>query len=1012
MAGLHSSVTASPSPRRSVRRGAPIQIYEDESAGQDDRSTAGRSDHDGADEGDSGIEHDDHLYDDDGHEPLSEDSGSEGDPDEDPFSASEDGRLDEHDDHDTSGFDESDVVQSIEHDDSQLHHSIPHDNVSARGSHVHDQSFSRTTPIHIDDRRDPLLDYAEDNRENLRDASSLYHGESDAKLLTSGEDALASRKTSGSVISSLPDELEYYRSSLPGRSPLQTADRSSQHGSRVGSAAHDRQSVYSSTPRPDVRKRHEMSLSTPTAVPLPASPFQHSRSNSTMHNGNSDYHPVFRNPSSVRAMQLSSPSPPPRFESSPLSGRRMRHPTTHTPKHDSYDDKFYGDGAYRSPSHHTRGSPSRRTPSKRPAGSKKEYPLILLHCTLSLLPMPASFPTAALDAVGASERVKRDVALLNQNLDSSVLERGLLITHPGDDYELLEERILESLELRQPRVGGCGHFRSASGGSELTTRGDTVKATEQLDGTDGCPGCKDDPTEDRPHCEVCARRVSPAMLDRDEHDRRRRWDVRIFAANGLMRAGAWAAAWREMEKVDVEVGVWADDTLKRKLEEWAVETEREVLEAEESGALAAEKAAGEQLHDRAQRQRQPSDSTQLVHQVMQRVQNAAVHNSSPASRAPVSRVVDNSSSTHERTGSPERRRPSSDKKPASQHDNDEPLKSLPLSTLLFNHAKRQVHRNAELMLACAVVLLAVVLATRSIRNSAEQAVPNAEVAASANVRGVPQIQGGPGLATSGPEARDTVASTHNDAGRPELEIAKFHEEHDVEALLRAAHLSACTFPAGVLSGHDAAMTALPRSEAARVLASAAAMKADEETSKQNEDSGAKPSSDPQQMPTSNPKEPAAGAGAQRSQQHRDGIDTEHLEFYPGTARIEMQGRGGGRGPEQERRAAASMSSTHDEAGRAKLHARAAKGVEEGADGAAARYGRGGDDMGRSAGVAEKEVRSAQGDDEGVVADSLASGPDAADGAIDGDGPGSATDQAMAAAVGGPQRGESSSTDAE
>ena len=52
----------------------------------------------------------------------------------------------------------------------------------------------------------------------------------------------------------------------------------------------------------------------------------------------------------------------------------------------------------------------------------------------------------------------------------------------------------------------------------------------------------------------------------------RRFDIKIYAANGLMRAGAWGAAWREMERVDVEIDVWMPKTVRRELDQ---EMERE-----------------------------------------------------------------------------------------------------------------------------------------------------------------------------------------------------------------------------------------------------------------------------------------------------------------------------------------------------------------------------------------------------------------------------------------------------
>ena len=71
--------------------------------------------------------------------------------------------------------------------------------------------------------------------------------------------------------------------------------------------------------------------------------------------------------------------------------------------------------------------------------------------------------------------------------------------------------------------------------------------------------------EDADICQDCGRRIRDGRYgDAGRGDRR--WDIKIFAANGLMRAGAWGAAWREMERVDVEVLPWMEERVKRELE--------------------------------------------------------------------------------------------------------------------------------------------------------------------------------------------------------------------------------------------------------------------------------------------------------------------------------------------------------------------------------------------------------------------------------------------------------------
>ncbi|KAG9663229.1 hypothetical protein KCU95_g19041, partial [Aureobasidium melanogenum] len=65
----------------------------------------------------------------------------------------------------------------------------------------------------------------------------------------------------------------------------------------------------------------------------------------------------------------------------------------------------------------------------------------------------------------------------------------------------------------------------------------------------------DDETDVRP-CDTCQRvHVGDA------------WSVRVYAANGLMRAGAWAACWSEMERVDCEVRPCLSEHISRRLDE-------------------------------------------------------------------------------------------------------------------------------------------------------------------------------------------------------------------------------------------------------------------------------------------------------------------------------------------------------------------------------------------------------------------------------------------------------------
>lgn len=177
---------------------------------------------------------------------------------------------------------------------------------------------------------------------------------------------------------------------------------------------------------------------------------------------------------------------------------------------------------------------------------------MLLHCTLLApsLPVPGA-------AEPQNQKIVEEVLppqywkrwrRLRDKVGSGVLrDRGVLISHPEDLYDILEERLLESLELRRPllhRGHFLGHEEPDPGSEgEVSDRGESETDGEQGD-----------------ECPDCGGRVL------HHADSNRKWEIRVYAANGLMRAGAWAAAWKEMEKVDVEVGVWLPSEVRRALE--------------------------------------------------------------------------------------------------------------------------------------------------------------------------------------------------------------------------------------------------------------------------------------------------------------------------------------------------------------------------------------------------------------------------------------------------------------
>lgn len=240
----------------------------------------------------------------------------------------------------------------------------------------------------------------------------------------------------------------------------------------------------------------------------------------------------FRNPSSVRAMQMDITPP---HIATPSSQQRQR---LYTPSQH---------GTPRSARSHRSviSSPSKLSPTKK---VRKEYPLVLLHVTL--LPMPLSYSPEILETV-LPPSILANWKLLQEKATDTVLERGILIPHPKEDYDLLEERLLESLELKLPRILKCGHFHlSPEEEADIAAESDSEAEAD---------------AHDADICLDCGRRIRDGKFG-SAGTGSKRWDIKLFAANGLMRAGAWSAAWREMERVDVEILPWMEEDMKRELE--------------------------------------------------------------------------------------------------------------------------------------------------------------------------------------------------------------------------------------------------------------------------------------------------------------------------------------------------------------------------------------------------------------------------------------------------------------
>ncbi|KAJ9628698.1 hypothetical protein H2203_002600 [Taxawa tesnikishii (nom. ined.)] len=274
--------------------------------------------------------------------------------------------------------------------------------------------------------------------------------------------------------------------------------------------------------------------------------------------------PLFRNASSVRRMQLNSPEP------SILGGHHG------SPRGSSTGRSFRGGtpNSLRVPrAAHIRTSPKPRTRERQEEKDRSTYPLVLLHATL----LPVTLPWS----------VQSMREILPEKLVANVEKLRTKI----NEFDLLEERLLEALELKKERLTKCGHFVGRESGSE---EGEDGGEGEDSD-ADTLLGSTGDGDEER--CATCRRVVKESKRGLGTEEGR--WEIKVYAANGLMRAGAWGAAWSDMERVDVEILPWIPDELRKKLD---------AAQAEE---LAALQPQGQQRNQQHREQAQNLDVQML-----------------------------------------------------------------------------------------------------------------------------------------------------------------------------------------------------------------------------------------------------------------------------------------------------------------------------------------------------------------------------------------------------------------
>ncbi|KAF2715641.1 hypothetical protein K504DRAFT_457795 [Pleomassaria siparia CBS 279.74] len=326
--------------------------------------------------------------------------------------------------------------------------------------------------------------------------------------------------------------------------------------------------------------------------------------------------PSLRNPSSVRAMQMTSPLPIAAFENSRdrLKGAyKLAAPS----RSGRSETSVSASGSRR----HRQSGYIEHSPQPTPAS--QHLPLVLLHVTI----IPMQFPySPELTAKFMPDWLVENYKLLEEKLQDIVLmRRGLLISHPREEYDVLEERILESLELKAPRLLKCGHFLGPDDSSEpeeddddvvsvvddATGRGSRMSGgtlTVEEEGEWKYPNVEH---HDRTVCTECHRHVK--RPGKGVGKGARKWDLKIYAANGLMRAGAWSAAWSEMEKADVEISPWIPDDVRKYLDKKAVEQQerakdKQLYEAEVLRRVEEEAARLKKLEDEAEQKRKAEEA--------------------------------------------------------------------------------------------------------------------------------------------------------------------------------------------------------------------------------------------------------------------------------------------------------------------------------------------------------------------------------------------------------------------
>uniref|UniRef100_A0A8H7TRU2 Pathway-specific nitrogen regulator n=1 Tax=Bionectria ochroleuca TaxID=29856 RepID=A0A8H7TRU2_BIOOC len=228
-------------------------------------------------------------------------------------------------------------------------------------------------------------------------------------------------------------------------------------------------------------------------------------------------------------------------------------------------------------------------PKKTPPRFKRNTPpLVLLHVTLLPLQWPWGhvLENAHPDDLSQGAKNVRDTwRQLQDRMGDTTCERGILLPHPQEDFEILEERLLEALELplrRRARILECGHYLGPSNEMTLEEESDTEDEYPE-----SLRHLRSAALERQTHwCGTCQSEIRYDALGAGKVFR-----IKIYASNGLMKAGAWEACWKEMERVDVELEPIVEPAVQDEISRHALEQEKamELHQAdEEEGELPEE----------------------------------------------------------------------------------------------------------------------------------------------------------------------------------------------------------------------------------------------------------------------------------------------------------------------------------------------------------------------------------------------------------------------------------------